>query len=212
MWPLSLESSTRIYDLANLGLIVSLVGGVISTVVIVWMGNIKEAHWDKERHESRERVAELGKETAEANKRAKEAELALEKFRAPRKFDPDRRAQFIETLKPFARTAYDVSTYGPDSVEFALHIAEVLKDAAWDLRNWTGGGSTTILPAANRYAGNVVLFGVDIRGYNPKLTEAVNVLVKVLKDAGFDEIRGDIREPALTSEANMIHIMIGPKR
>ena len=65
MWP-SEEWASRVYDWANLGLIVGLVIGVISTVLVVWMGNVKEAYLPKQ-------VAETNKSAALANERAADA-------------------------------------------------------------------------------------------------------------------------------------------
>lgn len=62
MWP-SLESANRISDFANWGLVASLVVGVISTVLIVWMASTKEGYWDRERDAARERIAGLVKDT-----------------------------------------------------------------------------------------------------------------------------------------------------
>src|SRR4051794_33189876 len=98
MWPfseMSLATATWWSDAANLMLIFSLVAGVISTFVIVQTGNVKEHHWEKDRQASGERIAALNRETerlskegkeaganiAEANARALEAQLALEKFK-----------------------------------------------------------------------------------------------------------------------------------
>jgi hypothetical protein len=61
-----------------------LVVGVVFTILIVWMAGVKEGYWERDRTESAERVAslviqgdELRKDTAEANARASEAQLAL---------------------------------------------------------------------------------------------------------------------------------------
>jgi hypothetical protein len=43
MWPPE-DWASRLYNWANLGLIVSLIAGVISTVLLVWMGNVKETY------------------------------------------------------------------------------------------------------------------------------------------------------------------------
>src|SRR6266478_172544 len=91
MWPfdgMSLSSATLWGDIANLALLVCLVGGVIATFVIVRTTNVKELHWDVAREHSRERIAELvsqgeqqKKETAEAITRQREAELKLAEVR-----------------------------------------------------------------------------------------------------------------------------------
>ena len=88
MWP-SLPVANQVADIANFLFIGSLVVGVVSTVTIVWMNGVKEAYWEKDRGESAERIAslvtqgeQLRKDTADANARALEAKLELEKFKA----------------------------------------------------------------------------------------------------------------------------------
>ncbi len=65
MWP-SLKTASLLYDLANIGLIIGLVVGVISTVLVVWMGNVKEEYLNRELANSRERTASLEKQSGES--------------------------------------------------------------------------------------------------------------------------------------------------
>ena len=58
MWP-SFETAVRLYDAANMFLIGALVVGAIATVLVVWMGNVKEEH--------------LRRDLANTNVRAEEA-------------------------------------------------------------------------------------------------------------------------------------------
>ena len=58
MWP-SEDLASRLYDLANWGLVIGLVIGVVSTAVVVWMGNVKEAYL-------RRQVATLNQSAASA--------------------------------------------------------------------------------------------------------------------------------------------------
>src|SRR5882757_4500695 len=76
MWP-SLPVANQIADVANWFFIGSLVVGVVSTILIVWMAGVKEAYWEKDRTESAERIVALGKEAAEANARAAEAQARI---------------------------------------------------------------------------------------------------------------------------------------
>jgi uncharacterized membrane-anchored protein YhcB (DUF1043 family) len=62
MWP-SLKTAVLLYDLANIGLILGLILGVVSTVLVVWMGNVKEEHLNRELADSRERTASLEKQS-----------------------------------------------------------------------------------------------------------------------------------------------------
>src|ERR1035441_8282950 len=67
MWP-SETWAGRLFDIANWGLIVGLVVGVISTVFLVWMGNVKETYLRRELGATGERAAEAQK-TAEGFRR-----------------------------------------------------------------------------------------------------------------------------------------------
>jgi hypothetical protein len=68
-WP-SLDWASWIFDRASFVLIGSLALGALATVAIVWMGIVKEHHWDLLREASNEKVAALELETAKANERA----------------------------------------------------------------------------------------------------------------------------------------------
>lgn len=72
MWP-SLPLANKIFDVANVFFIATLVVGVVSTIVIVRMAAVKERYWDQERVASAERIVtlttlgdQLRKDTAEA--------------------------------------------------------------------------------------------------------------------------------------------------
>lgn len=83
MWP-SLETASRVSDFANAALVCSLVVGVVATWLIVWMGNVKEAYWESDRQQSRERVVGLESGVADANARAAEANRKAEEERLAR--------------------------------------------------------------------------------------------------------------------------------
>ena len=65
MWP-SPKVAAWLYDWSNIGLIIGLVLGVVSTVLLVWMGNIKEEYLNLELARSRERTASLEKQSDES--------------------------------------------------------------------------------------------------------------------------------------------------
>jgi hypothetical protein len=79
MWP-SEDLASKLYDLANWGLIAGLMIGVISTVLIVWMGNVKETYLRKglgdtnlELEKQKERAAKAEGNAADAKKESAEA-------------------------------------------------------------------------------------------------------------------------------------------
>lgn len=65
MWP-SAETASWLYSLANIGLIIGLVVGVVSTILLVWMGNVKEEYLNRALADSRERTASLEKQSGES--------------------------------------------------------------------------------------------------------------------------------------------------
>ncbi len=65
MWP-SLKTAVWLYDLSNIGLIIGLTIGVVSTVLVVWMGNVKEENLNRDLAVSRERTASLEKQSDES--------------------------------------------------------------------------------------------------------------------------------------------------
>jgi len=73
MWP-SEELASRLSNWANWGLIASLVAGVISTVLLVWMGNVKDAY-------SKITQQKFEMELSKQQERAANAEIDLEKIR-----------------------------------------------------------------------------------------------------------------------------------
>lgn len=78
MWP-QLKTAVFLYDIANIGLIISLVIGVISTVLVVWMGNVKEEYLDRELAYSRERTASLEKQAGESQTAIEQAKADVAK-------------------------------------------------------------------------------------------------------------------------------------
>lgn len=163
MWP-SLETASHIFDWAGFVLIGALTLGVVSTVLIVWMGIVKEHHWDDEKRQSAERISINEKETkravaesdkakegaalaneraAEANAKALEAQLALEKFKAPRQFSPDETAKLIEFLTPFSGQEFQVTTYweAKEPMEFTKQLVGTLMQSGWKViphARWAG--------------------------------------------------------------------------
>jgi len=118
MWP-SEDWASRLYDLANWGLIVGLIMGVVSTVVVVWMGNVKEAY--------------LRKDLASTNERAAKAELEVQKLRsiaAPRWVEEK---PFLEALKDQPKPAGVLIVFAEDneSRRLASQIMGLLFQAGW---------------------------------------------------------------------------------
>ena len=148
-WP-SLEAASRVSDIANFFFIASLVAGVVSTVAIVWMAGVKEAHWDALRKDSEREIAELTRETeiarsqiaeadakaAEANEKAETERLArvkIEQRLADRVLTDEQLTSIANKIKEFAGQEYDVTPYWDLKESFAIanRISIGLERGGW---------------------------------------------------------------------------------
>jgi hypothetical protein len=137
VWP-SFETAARLYDLANTAFIASLVIGVAATVLLVWMGNVKEGYLRRDVAGAGERAAEAEARASEANARALEAKVALERFKAPRLLTPDQQQEVARKISSFRNTPFDMSvTVGdPEALTLVLLIGNALQSAGWKWVEW----------------------------------------------------------------------------
>jgi hypothetical protein len=80
MWPfseMSLPTASLVGTIANWALLVSLIGGVVSTFVIVKTADVKEEHWAEDRRRSNEKIAESSEHIAELGVQGDEARAEL---------------------------------------------------------------------------------------------------------------------------------------
>jgi hypothetical protein len=182
MWP-SLPVANHIADWANIFFIGSLVVGVASTVLIVWMANVKESHWDRARQESEERLVELGTrgdearaniakanaQIAAANVRVAKAEkqnLDLRAKIASRRITEEQHQILVDELSR-SPGAFDMAAMGdPESSLFASDILKTLADAGWTI-------GTRELPLHEIWTG-LVLFQTD----DPAARQILDALLK----------------------------------
>jgi hypothetical protein len=144
MWP-SEYWAAKLYDWANWGLIVGLVIGVISTLVVVWMGNVKEVYLRKDLAATTERAANADERAADAEQGAAEANriaeaeklarLKIEKQLAPRTLSEADRGKIAEDLHGFAaslagRKVRISSLVGDaEGIVFSLEIMDIVTRA-----------------------------------------------------------------------------------
>jgi hypothetical protein len=163
MWlfsDMSLSTATALGTIANWGLLLSLLTGIVSTFFVVQTTDVKERHWDEARDRSTERIVEISAEgekakaalgiaqadivkasvqIAEARARTIEAELKLEGLREKnleleKSIAPRmiEQAQASENLKPFAGTQYAIFfTPDAESRRMAAQIRALLSMAGW---------------------------------------------------------------------------------
>lgn len=221
MWP-SLSAANQIANLANVALVLSLVVGVVATITIVWMGGVKERYWDKDRQESSERVAslvtqgdQLRKDTAEANARAAEAQLALEKFRAGRTLTPEQRAKITEEMRPFAGTPVVFGVFqDPEPIALLDQLSDALTLAGWSEQEWKSGGDIVMTRGAGHsIAGYTLVSGLYVQADNSHADDfgpIVAKLAKLLTDAGIPA-KPEVGHMAPNTNNDAIKILIGQK-
>jgi hypothetical protein len=158
MW-FSIETASKIHDWANVVLIGALAVGVVSTLLVVWMGNIKEGYLRRDIYsagvesakaienaaKANERAAEAELAAAEANKKAEEERLArvkIEEKLAPRYISKDQFNTIVSqmskwaelpdtTIKQDAAVFSIISNF--ESVSLADQLATALKTAGWNI-------------------------------------------------------------------------------
>ena len=125
-WP-SLKMASWLFDRASAFLVLSLVFGLAATVLIVWMGIVKEHHWDLLRESAQKKIAELNKSTEEL----KAANLALEKQVEPRRLSADQMNEILAELIPFAgkRVRFESYTQDVESAVLAKQLMLCFREA-----------------------------------------------------------------------------------
>jgi hypothetical protein len=99
--------------------------------------------------EAQSRGEEAKARAAVAEQKAAEAQLALERFKAPRILKQDQQARIAEKLKAFAGVVYDAGV-GPKGDPEPLYILRSIHAALllanWNHIAWTAGGETYTEP------------------------------------------------------------------
>ena len=171
-WP-SLETASWLSDRAGWVLAVSLLFGFAATVLIIWMGAVKEHHWDLLRENaqteisklnvqseqlradaeaSKAEIAKANESAAEANLKAEEERLARIKIEArigPRLLPQAEQIKLTDALKGFGAQVVTIqaSPQLPESEWFARVLAAPLTSAGWEVTILPGDNSNnTIFP------------------------------------------------------------------
>ncbi len=207
MWP-SLKTAIWIYDVSNIGLVIGLVIGVISTVLVVWMGNVKEEYLNRELTVSRERTATLEKQStelnvavseadaraAEANEKAEKERLArirLEEDLAWRRLTKEDQQIIASRLTNYSGQAVSL-WYGAGDKEaetLAWELASSLDSAKWEVFS---PASSITMASSGKLFGSVSpqQTGITVTSTGDKLSmEASQALVHELLALGFDAIK-----------------------
>jgi len=236
MWPFSepsLELASRISDVANAALLISLIVGLVSTYLIVSMGNKKEEYWEIDRAASRERIAQLNNETAHlrakeflvdeallANARtgdlnaiASNAGFVANELLAFRQGAIDqedlseaaRALLIIPKLEPFAGKQFDAIVTSGDLglVTFFNSLRHTLKKAGWI-------EVSPVRPTNQEQSNGGGSVFVSIHVDRTELLDAANALASALKTEGI----AAAVDPKTDNDAVMvsvIHVLVGPR-
>lgn len=149
MWP-AYETAVWLYDKANIFLIGALVVGAIATVLVVWMGNVKEEYLKRDIANANERSANAELRAAEANEKAEQERLArvqIEEKIAPRRFSSEQKKSLANKLAVWAKPNAFILQHAsvaafPDTHEanvFAADILSILKAAGWSTYDGMSG-------------------------------------------------------------------------
>jgi hypothetical protein len=152
MFALSQQAANEIFGWANVVLILGAALVLLGTIAAIWTGGIRERFADERISKSEADTAtanaqaESAKaEAARANESAAQANLALEKFKAPRSLTPAQAENLRSSLMPYAGISVDILKYGEtlEITNLANQIEAALSGAGLHPRNWTvtGGGA-----------------------------------------------------------------------
>ncbi len=172
--PITLSSANRLYDIANTLLILSLVVGVLSTCIIVWMGKIKEDYSNKE-------IAATNERTAKAEARAAESMLELEKLRKetePRKVTQEKQNLLQEKISGYKNhiVSFYVNPSTNENEWLMRHLAAPFSSSGWKVQMRSGDDANS----------HFVPDGILVMSTpHEKSIKAAKVVTKALNDVGF---------------------------
>ncbi len=145
-WKPSHELASTLFSLGNIFLIFSLTIGLFATLLIIWMGSVKEQYSNQEVARANE-SAELAKlDAANANekaasleKEAAEARLETEKIKqrvAWRSLTSENARKLFDILKTEPHEIIIASVRGDgEAAHFAVQLTQIFNQAKWQVRN-----------------------------------------------------------------------------
>ncbi len=194
--------ASRIYDIANVGLIVSLMLGVASTVLVVWMGNVKEEYLRRALSATTERAAiateragKAEKEAGVANERASENEKEAARLRqlaadetlarvelqqkvAWRSLSSKQSLEIADKLRHFSGQQFSIVSL-PDDLEIEGIRNDIVKTlTGHNGANWHLGASARMPDPHRRLVTGIL---IELRSdADPRSVEAAHVLSAAL--------------------------------
>jgi hypothetical protein len=169
-----------------------------------------------ERAENLERqAAELQNEAAQATARALEAQLALERFKAPRTLTQVQQDALAAALGTFAPQQYAVSVgQGAETGNLLCLLDSLLQKAGWtriapfgSVKVETGCGTAGV----NSASGVHVRVSIDTEPFTPQkgARAAATLLAAMLNQDGIEALPA--QDPINIPKPNVINLMVGTK-
>lgn len=157
------------------------------------------------------------KKISEANARAAEAALSLEKLRTPRAqlLTPEALASIVAKLKPFAGTKIDIghATENREVLDFLWRLEPVFEEAGWVHVDWVGGQmfKKNNWPGDHWYGvASVSDISVEVRpAFRDTLMPAADALADALRSIGI-AVHNDNNNSSRNDDA--IHFLVGAKQ
>jgi hypothetical protein len=216
----ALESSIRTIDFWVLAF------AVVVALSLTFEAVFSVAHWlqDKKLPPLRAELArihakeslKLEGDVADAKVRAANAELALEKFKAPRTLSIALQSKITEQMKAFAGT---VVTFGvfqdPEALSLLDQVSETLTSAGWVEQEWKSGGDIVLTRGGGHpIAGYTFVSGLYIQADNTHAADfgpVVQKLAGLLSSEGIP-VHAEVGHMAPNTNNDAIKILIGQKQ
>jgi hypothetical protein len=140
MWEIPSPLADRLFAVSNAVLIIGAAMVLIGTIGAIVLSGIREQFSNARLSDNETKTAQAIAESdtakkgaAEANARALEAQLALEKFKAPRVLTDEEIQVIAEKLKSFSGQEFQIITYWEmqEPLAFANQIYAALDRAGW---------------------------------------------------------------------------------
>jgi len=157
----------------------------------------------------------LRKDTAEATARALDAQVALEKFKAPRSISPEQRSRITEEMKKFAGQEFFgmVASDIADAWDIWREISLSLELAGWKQINAPGPQTSQYGPPAGIAVApqaGVMVFA-DVGNFTPEKTTALHDRAKSLAAKLTLESIVAGASISIAENPGTIAIVVGPK-
>lgn len=210
MWP-SEARAAWVFNAANIALIVSGMGGVVATLLIVWMGNVKERYASFEASSLKERIAGLTVQSDQLKNDNLRLSLRLAELTTPRTIDTEAVAK---AAMPFAGTKFDISVLpDPESEGLAAQIDDALSKAGWIALDWNAGVLLITRPGKRSWGTNTATGAgvlVDSPQSNPAVSAVVAAIRQTLTIPGF-AFTSSNGAPIVLGNLGALHFVIGKK-